>query len=220
MRPAALWVTALAIVPIWPVTASGPHLGFSQFAGAVAFVIVGSVLFFGIVVPRLTGLSLRAVGWSRFEAHQAMSGIAFGCLLALAVWPTPAWQRLLTVHLSAQLWLLLFVRLFGVAWQEETLFRGYVQTVLKPSGDAEVDRAIWTQAALASAATAAAALGYVALAGSGPSGAFVAAAGRQAAFQMLLGLTLGYAKEIYDNLWFAYFAHLAYTILGTVFSEV
>jgi membrane protease YdiL (CAAX protease family) len=212
----ALWLTSLTILPIWKVEAPPHHLTTSSVVAATAFVIGGSLLFFGIAMPRVTGASLRQVGWVSTRLRRVSVGGLFGLLLAFVMRPSSGWEPApLAAGLNVRLVFLLAVYGLGTAWQEETLFRGYIQTFLRECHNTTSGWPIMVQSLLFGASPIAIAI----ISGALMSGRLSLNAVdlfiiRFAAFHVLLGLATGYMRDRYGTILPSYVAHVLYSWIG------
>jgi membrane protease YdiL (CAAX protease family) len=213
MRTLSLWATALVF--------AGPS--FQLFGrsdlGMASAIVVGSGLLYGLVVPRVSGLRLQDAGWSRLRIYPAFNGAFIGLLFAFTLWPTSAWTRLISAPVRAVDLVSLALLAVAAGWQQETLFRGFLQSILKRGDGERVEGAVLCQAALFAAVPPVVALGRSIVAAGVPSADYQRLVGWQVGFHMITGLVFGHMREYYGNLLPSYIAAVTYTVLGGLMSR-
>jgi membrane protease YdiL (CAAX protease family) len=215
-RVAILWATGLTVVPIWPVAVVHLPVEASDIFRVAVFVVVGSVVFYGAVLPHFTAYRLRDIGWRGMSGCRGVAGALVGATLAFSIWPSKTWPHILLPHPRLGLAVVVAAYALGVVWQEETLFRGYLQGALKRERRLTVESAVVWQACLYALATAIVYVAYFVGGRHASPNAISMITLRQAPFRVLAGLVLGYMREHYDSLWPSYVAHMTYVILATL----
>jgi membrane protease YdiL (CAAX protease family) len=208
-----LWLTVLVPTPIWQVAVPPARLGWPIAAQVAAFIVGGSLVFYGLLTPRLTGMSLRELGWHHFRVSHVALGACLGAILSLALQGGMSWS-FASSQSGTRLALMVITQTIGVAWQEETVFRGYIQTLVSQRMGGGEGRAILVQAAASGAMVPAIALA---------SGVFLfhlkvgstidLFVVRFALVHLLLGLVFGAARQRSGSMWPSYSAHVVFNVI-------